>query len=207
MSTCLNHPDAHSTRPCVVCGDAFCLACLEPYPKVGAVCISCEQALDALPEHARLSLLPSLRQTQRAGVSPEPRLGRALLFWGLVFLPGVLVGVMLYRALQMHSLLEVWAEAPLLPGQAQERLLTIATALELARQHSGVYPERLEGLANVSPEAWLDPFTGKQLAYQVEASGYRLCSTGPDRILSNGVVLEPFSVFGDLCVRSRPQGG
>lgn len=204
MPTCLNHPDSSITRPCAVCEDRFCLACLEPFPEIGAVCASCEKALDALPPAQRRQQLPQLRLAQQKAVVPEVRFGRELAYWTVVLLPSLLTAVIISRALQMHSLLEVLAEQPLLPLQVQGRLLAVATGLEQARLTTGHYPRALTELTGLASDTLLDPYSGTLLQYQVSSSGYRLCSLGPDRVDSSGKVLEHFATFGDLCVRSSP---
>ena len=67
---------------------------------------------------------------------------------------------------------------------AAERLTGAAIRLEAYRSRHGNYPASLSGL--LPADELKDPFTGRPLASQIDADGFRVYSAGPDRADSGG---------------------
>jgi hypothetical protein len=74
------------------------------------------------------------------------------------------------------------AEATMLRGQAQLRLLILHLALHSYKLEHGSSPVKLAGLAPGHLKAIpSDPFNDQGFVYRIEDAAYRLYSIGPDR--------------------------
>ena len=113
-----------------------------------------------------------------AGPGAYPPFGR----WADVTrLPFTVVTRLSTEGLQRHVQQEAYADT-------RVRLARSVLALTLYQMDNGAYPETLLALApKYLPEVQTDPFTGKELLYQLRDKGFVVYSTGSDGFDNGGV--------------------
>lgn len=81
---------------------------------------------------------------------------------------------------------------------AQLDALVIMIALEQYRRAEGAYPGSLDALSpNYLNESRTDPFTGESYRYRITDDGFRLYSTGSDRVDNSGIPSNGWTTDGN----------